>query len=148
MPVPQEPSNTQLLDSIFSGVRTENVPYIWNAIEKIIEPACQRTRGRLETHHILQNLLEKTMQLWISIGYDKKIEAAAVTEIVIYPGKRTCRIVLVAGKNFPRWAGSIVTIEKWAKKNRCSAVEMIARKGWTRILPGYDKTHIYLEREI
>jgi len=95
------------------------------------------------------------MQLWII--WDKgqqttlqRYYGVVVTEIIDRKLKRSCNIFIVTGRHRQRWQHFIKIIEDFAEKNNCNNIELIARKGWEKIMDkfNYKKTHVVLEKEI
>ena len=74
-------------------------------------------------------------------------DSAIVTEIIEYPQRRTLRFWL-AGGNLKRLLDVEPKIRKWSILYQCEAVEIIGRKGWEKVLKGYEPTAIVLVKEI
>lgn len=74
-------------------------------------------------------------------------DSAIVTEIIEYPQRRTLRFWL-AGGNLKTLLDVEPKIRKWSILYRCEAVEIIGRKGWEKVLKGYEPTAIVLVKEI
>ncbi len=97
---------------------------------------------------ILYGLSNERMQLFISWN-DNKIESAVVTEIAQYPRAKILRYFLAGGTNLDNWLERIQEkIEKFAKQNECTHLEVAGRKGWVRKLKGYQMKAIILSKEI
>ena len=90
------------------------------------------------------------MQLWISWNNtDKLVEAAFVTEVCDYPQMRTMRWVLAGGNNLEEWLSPLTEkVENWAKRNKCQRLEIVGRKGWTKVLRDYNPQAVYFVKEI
>ena len=73
-------------------------------------------------------------------------DGAIVTEIIEYPQRRTLRFWL-AGGNLKTLLDVEPKIRKWSILYRCEAVEIIGRKGWEKVLKGYEPTAIVLVKE-
>lgn len=84
----------------------------------------------------------KIAQLWA--GRDSVI----VTELIGFPRKRVCRIWLAAGDMDELTGEMLPDVEDWAKAEGCATVEIIGRKGWTRVLKGYREPVAVLEKEL
>ena len=74
-------------------------------------------------------------------------DSAIVTEIIEYPQRRTLRFWL-AGGNLKTLLDVEPKIRKWSILYQCEAVEIIGRKGWEKVLKGYEPTAIVLVKEI
>lgn len=73
-------------------------------------------------------------------------DSAIVTEIIDYPQRRTLRFWL-AGGNLKTLLEVEPKIRKWSILYRCEAVEIIGRKGWEKVMKGYEPTAIVLVKE-
>ena len=85
--------------------------------------------------------------LWLAFNKDT-IEAAAVTEINKTEWRKLCVIVACGGSNMDNWLPLIAGIEKYAKTQDCTAMQIMGRKGWFRKLKDYRTTKIVLEKEL
>jgi hypothetical protein len=95
------------------------------------------------------------MQLWVIWDKSKpttieKYFGVVVTEIVERKLKKSCNIFIVTGRQRQQWQHLISVLEDFALKNNCTNMELIARKGWTRIMKQfqYNQTHVVLEKPI
>ena len=95
------------------------------------------------------------MQLWVVWDKDKpttleKYYGVVVTEIVKRKLIQSCNIFIVTGKHRQKWQHLISVLEDFAIENNCTNMELIARKGWQRIMEQFDykQTHVVLEKPI
>jgi hypothetical protein len=130
------------------GVLSRHVPIVWPVIEGFIARALEYADGRYAANDILLRLLRRDMQLWLGVDRLETIRGVCVTEIVNYPRSRRCELFLAAGRDPRRWMGALDTIESWARDQGCDAIECKGRPGWERILPGYEKNHVSLKKEL
>jgi len=93
--------------------------------------------------------------LWVLWDNSKKatIEkyyGVVVTEIIERKLKKSCNIFIVTGRHRQKWQHLIKIIEDFASKHECTNIELIARKGWKKIMEQFDykETHIVLEKTI
>ena len=131
------------------GIPAHLVDEVWDEVRPWIAAACKTSRGKFDENDIRIGCLEREDQLWI--WRTETAFAVGITRIVNYPKKSVCSLRIVTGRNMKEWyLPCLETIEKWAKANGCHAMEFQARPGWERMIRplGYDKTHLYLEREI
>jgi hypothetical protein len=131
---------------MFTGIPYTSVDEVWKDVLPWIESACKSARGKFEPDDYRLALIARDMQLWT---YRDKhgVAAVCVTEIVKYPRKKYCRIVIGTGRNRKAWQDYRKTIEEWAVSQGCDGMESFARKGWARIFTDYQTTHIVLERQ-
>ena len=97
---------------------------------------------------IYKGLIEDRMQLFISWN-DERVESAVVTEIAQYPQSKVLRYFLAGGVNLENWLERIQkVIEKFARKENCTHIEVAGRKGWVRKLKGFRVKAYLLNKEI
>lgn len=126
------------------GILSADVELVWDGVKDFIQDACDRMNGRHSPDTIKQLIKQQNAQLWLI--HSNKIEATIVTEIIIYPLKKYCRIILIGGREVQDWAHLVVFLERWAKSKGCDGIEAIARKGWLKIDENYKQSHIFIER--
>ena len=138
-------SHTLLLDNVVTRVPSEDLEFIWSQVAPLIEKALDETYNIKD---ILYGLANDRMQLFISWN-DNRVESAVVTEIAQYPQAKILRYFLAGGRNLENWLERIQEkIEKFAKQNKCTYLEVAGRKGWVRKLKGYKMKAIILSKEI
>jgi hypothetical protein len=76
------------------------------------------------------------MQLWI-LARDGAIVGALVTEILRWPRRTVCRLVLAGAEDGLRdeWLAWRGALEAWARAEGCTAMEIYGRPGWARLVP-------------
>lgn len=97
----------------------------------MLSRAVEQNQGEFTLVDTAQNILSNAWQLWTVIE-DGRPVAATVTELVAYPAKNVCRVILLGGKNFDEWKHLIATIEDFALVNGCTALEAIVRPGMAK----------------
>lgn len=90
---------------LFSGVTTDQLQYVWPAVQPLVKKFLDTDPGLFEPQDILAALFNKDMQLWVTLDKENnnKIIGAIVTEIVDYPRMRVLRIFGLGGKDFSDW---------------------------------------------
>lgn len=106
------------------------------------------TDGKLTYESLIEQLAKSEMQMWLVVG--EKVVATIVTEVLTYPKKKYCHVLIVSGGgNAKDWHRPIIEqIETWAKNEGCDAVEMYGRKGWLRLLPDYKVKQYRMTKEL
>jgi len=133
------------LDNVVTRVPSEDVEFIWSQVDPLLEKALDET---YTIEDIYKGLLNNRMQLFISWN-DNKVESAVVTEIAKYPQSKTLRYFLAGGTNLENWLEKIQqVIEKFAKQENCTHLEVAGRKGWVRKLKGFRVKAYLLNKEI
>lgn len=121
----------------------------WPLVENWIANACRSSRGRFEAEDVFADLYAKRKQLWVA-ARDGVIEACMVTEIANYPRARVCVINICVGHDRAHWKRLLPEVEEWARMQRCTKIESVARKGWARALEkdDWEMSHIFIEKEL
>ncbi len=137
--------HTVSLDNVVTRVPSEDVEFIWSQVAPLLKKALDETYS---IQDILYGLANDRMQLFISWN-NNKVESAVVTEIAQYPQSKVLRYFLAGGKNLENWLERIQkVIEKFAKKENCTHLEVAGRKGWVRKLKGFRVKAYLLNKEI
>lgn len=147
MPVAQPQTKTSsisLSDSVVTPVPKEDIFLIWQQVAPLLKPALDNTYDIMD---IEKGLQESRFQLFIS--WNNKVESAVVTEIAVYPRAKVLRYFLAGGTNLDNWLEKIQqVIEKFAKNNNCTQVEVAGRKGWVKKLKGYKEKAVLLSKDL
>jgi hypothetical protein len=106
------------------------------------------TRMKLsEFTPVERDVLAGMALLWIGVT-DRKLIAAAVTQLNLIDGEKYCTIVAYGGEGFDDWGQAIERLEDFGRAEGCKAMRLFGRKGWARALPDY-KTHaLVLQKEL
>lgn len=108
-------------------------------------PILARAIARQDTHaaeDIKAELDAGRAQLWCGTA------SALVTEIVVHPRRRVCRIWLAAGDMTELVHEMLPDVEAWAAAQDCDAMELVGRHGWARVLESYHQPHTVLVKEL
>ena len=137
--------HTVSLANVVTRVPSEDVEFIWSQIKPLLEKALDET---YTISDIYKGLLDDRMQLFISWN-DDRVESAVVTEIAQYPQSKVLRYFLAGGTNLDNWLERIQKIiEKFAKQENCTHLEVAGRKGWVKKLKGFRVKAYLLNKEI
>ncbi len=129
---------------VISGVPSEGVERLWPAVEPILARVVG-PEGRFSTADVLAAIKSRRMQLWIG---GRPLSSAAVTEILIYPRRKTCRVIFAAG-DARLIAGGLPLLERWARGMGCDGLEIVTeRDGWARLLPGFERKFTIMRKEL
>jgi hypothetical protein len=132
------------LGRVITQVPVEDLEFIWSQVRPQIEKALD---GSYSSYDILEYIKQNRMQLWIS--WNDGIEASFVTEVCDYPQLRVLRWVLAGGSNMESWLDLVTSkVEDWAKRNNCQRLEIVGRKGWTKVLRDYKPQAVYFVKEL
>jgi len=102
--------------------------------------------GHLTPDDLREELKQAKKQLW-GIQIDGRVIGIAVTRI----GRQTCEVFAAAGtQTAPGQIQALYTeIERWALSQGCIRMRIVGRRGWQRMLKGYEPTRdVILEKEL
>jgi hypothetical protein len=115
-----------------------------------VKPLLARALAHGGTHgfrDLQKDLGAGQAQLWLAWDGNGP-QAAAVTTITNYPLYTECLIWLCAGDGRDGWLHGLEGIEAWAKGRGCATVAIQGRAGWKRVLDGYSKKAVLLEKRL
>lgn len=110
----------------------------WGRCAKYIEPALS---GAYSLGDVLNEITEGRARFW------PMARSAVVTRIHDYPRSRTLRIWL-AGGDMDELVGFLDAADNYARSEKCERIELEGRKGWAKVLTGYEVTNVVLTREV
>lgn len=125
------------------GIPAQAIERMWGFAEPYIKRALDHSAGELAPADLKAACLARDVQLWL-VSCGDRIVGAVTTEIVMYPQKKHCRVITIAGSNFPEWVGMVdAVLGAWSQSLGCTALEAHVRKGFvTKLAPlGYKHLH-------
>ena len=137
------------------NIPSSNLDDVWSLVKKDISEALSYSGNHTDAQFVYETLKQNKMQLWVI--WDKNKEATidkyygvVVTEIVKRKLIQSCNIFIVTGRHRQKWQHLISVLEDFAIENNCTNMELIARKGWQKIMEQFDykQTHVVLEKQI
>ena len=136
-------------------IPTSNIDDVWNLVKKDIQEALSYSGNHTDSDFVLETLKQQKFQLWIVWDKEKKTTkdkyyGVVITEVVKRKLRKSCNIFVVTGKHRQKWQHLISVLEDFALEQECNNMELIARKGWERIMEQFNnkKTHVVLEKSI
>tara|TARA_Y100001973_G_C5197290_1_gene335137 strand:- start:1614 stop:2057 length:444 start_codon:yes stop_codon:yes gene_type:complete len=137
------------------NIPSSNLDDVWSLVKKDIQEALSYSGNHTDAEFVYDTLKENKMQLWVVWDNSKtktvdKYYGVVVTEIVKRKLIQSCNIFIVTGRHRQKWQHLISVLEDFATDNNCTNMELIARKGWQRIMEQFDykQTHVVLEKQI
>ena len=137
------------------NIPSSNLDDVWSLVKKDISEALSYSGNHTDAQFVYESIKENKMQLWVVWDKDKpttleKYYGVVVTEIVKRKLIKSCNIFIVTGRQRQKWQHLISVLEDFALENNCTNMELIARKGWKRIMEQfeYKQTHVVLEKQI
>jgi len=131
-------------------VDPKRVHEVWPHVAPLLRKATAKT-GLSAFSDIERDILAGRALLWLAVsgeGGRAAINAVASTSLQQTDQGKVCVITACAGTNRSRWLPLISRIEAYAKEEGCRSVRIFGRKGWLRVLEGYDTKHVILDKEL
>ncbi|AWM04824.2 hypothetical protein [Bradyrhizobium amphicarpaeae] len=119
---------------------------VWPLVAPLIERAIVTT-GLSAFAAIEQDILVGASLLWVAWN-GAVIEAAAATSLQQTDAGKVCVITACAGTGMTRWLPLIGGIESYAQAEGCRYVRIFGRRGWARVLEGYEETHAIIDKRL
>lgn len=127
-------------------VDPDRVDAIWPHAAPLLQSACRRT-GLNAFADLEADILARRSLLWIAWN-GAAIEAAAATVLIRSETDKVCIITACGGHGIKRWLLLIGGIEAYAKNEGCARIRIYGRKGWQRVLEGFDQRHVIMDKEL
>lgn len=115
------------------------VPYI----ESFVESA----KGRYDLEDVFTIIKNGYWNLW-AVYEGSELKAVLITQPVHYPKVKELQIIMCVGESYKDWYSLISRLEEYAKLDGCNKMTAITRPGWEKVMLGYKKSHVYLERDL
>ncbi|WP_349643342.1 hypothetical protein [Bradyrhizobium japonicum] len=117
---------------------------IWPLTAPLLKQAIVKT-GLSAFATIERDILDGTALLWVAWN-GSVIEAAASTSLQQTDAGKVCIITACAGTGVRRWLPLIGGIEAYAQAEGCRCVRIVGRKGWARVLEGYEQSYAIIDK--
>jgi hypothetical protein len=127
-------------------VDPKQIGAIWRYVSPLLKAACQRT-GLNAFSDIEADILAGRSLLWVAWN-GRAIESAAATILINSESGKVCIITVCSGSDMRRWLPLIKQIEDYARHEGCARIRIFGRKGWLRVLDGYEQKHIIMDKEL
>lgn len=128
---------------IITDVNAKDIDVLWEKVKYNLALALERSLGEYVLEDIRLALIEENMKLWIAYDEDGILLASAVCEIVKYPQKKVCYIVLAGGGFFDIWVEASMCIEDWARANGADAISAFTRRGVAKKMKDFEYREVY-----
>jgi hypothetical protein len=134
-----------------SILHPQEVVPMWSQVRGFLEPAVNLSNGRWTMEYVIAGLATGRQNLWVAADEEKKIIAAATTEVADYPMKRMLTMHFIGGENFDSWYTLMLEgMSKFAKDAGCDGIECVARQGFWKWFKedGFSKSSVFYERPV
>jgi hypothetical protein len=127
-------------------VDPRHVHDIWPHAALLLKRAIAKT-GLASFSAIERDVLVGSSLLWIAWN-GSAVEAAASTSLQQTEAGKVCIITACAGTGMRRWQSLIGGIEAYAEAEGCRCVRIFGRRGWARVLDGYEQTYAIIDKPL
>jgi hypothetical protein len=127
-------------------VDPKRVQEIWQHVAILLKKACSRTQLNA-FEDIEADILSGRSLLWLAWN-GRSVQSAAATVLINSETGKVCIITVCGGSKMRRWLTLIDQIEAYAKRECCTRVRILGRKGWLRVLDGYRQRHVIIEKQL
>jgi hypothetical protein len=131
-------------------IQPDDLDVVWDEVVPLIEAALKYSEGEVIPEDLVKPIKIGKMQLWVAM-FKGSVIAAMITEIVMYPRKRTLRVITIAGKDghgMSKWYGFLPMVEGFALSNNCSSLEAWTRKGMARKLTDWEHKYMVITKDL
>lgn len=127
-------------------VDPKRVSEIWPHVSSLLKEACRRTRLNAFSD-IEADILAGRSLLWVAWN-GRAIVSAAATVLINSESGKVCIITVCGGSDMKRWLPLIGQIESYARCEGCARVRIYGRKGWLRVLDGYEQNYVVMDKKL
>ncbi|MET0063209.1 MAG: hypothetical protein ABW176_13035 [Candidatus Thiodiazotropha endolucinida] len=137
-------------DYSVTGVQTGYLDGAYLHIKDVISKVREKGPGCPSFEKVFKSLKEETMQLMLVLE-GTAIKATAITEFENDGEDRILRVVTLQGDGMEDWLNLFISnIEQYAKRENCSHIELVGRKGWQKIFKqnGFQTEAVIIRRSV
>lgn len=127
-------------------VDPEKAREIWPYVLLGVSQAFHRGNGG-SLSLVEQDVYSGHALIWLALS-GQEIRACCITQLVVTDQGKKCQIVAAFGSGVNDWLTHLITIEKYARDEGCSVIELTGRKGWARLLRDYRQAAVVLEKKL
>lgn len=125
----------------------ETLPIIWPHALPHIQRFSEGTL-LIDPDELYKEILENQKQLWL-FENEGEVVLAVITEVWKAALGNICTIKIAAGTCGHEVLRNMCDeIENWARNSGCVGIEICGRKGWSRVLDGFQQTGVILEKDL
>ena len=130
-------------------VASATVGYIWPLVEKYVKSGFEWGRGDETYEDVVAQINAGDAQLWV-LHHNAEVRGAGVTRVVtMRTGRKICACIAYGGADLADCKYILKDVERFAKRNGCTAVRITGRRGWAVLKEcGYKEPFMCLEKEL
>jgi hypothetical protein len=123
---------------------------IWPHVAPLLRRAIAKT-GLSAFADIEREMLDGKALLWIATSGESghlSIDAVASTILQQTDAGKVCVITACSGTRMACWLPLIANLEAYARDEGCRSIHIFGRLGWQRVLDGYRRTNVVLDKPL
>lgn len=120
----------------------------WPSVSGFLDKATERY-GDWTPEQVRIELFAGRMLLWVAAN-DEEVLGGIVTSLnEDRRGRLVCHLVICGGTRMRDWfCTAALTIEQFARDEKCSFIRLEGRRGWQWMLPDFYQPYIALEKRL
>ncbi|WP_311972286.1 hypothetical protein [Bradyrhizobium campsiandrae] len=119
---------------------------IWPLVAPLIREAISKA-GLSAFATVERDVLDGFSLLWVAWN-GQAADAAAMTSLQQTDAGKVCVITACASSDMTLWLPLIRDIEAYAQAEGCHCMRIFGRKGWARVLDGYEQTYAIIDKPL
>jgi hypothetical protein len=136
-------------DCVLMCVDPARVREMWPHVEWLIENALWTGTGDESMDDIRDDVFAARALLWVVWSESKAaVLAAGTTKLIETAQGKVCILSTCAGRDIKQWQSFIADIEEYARREGCAFSRLYGRPGWERILRGYAKPWVTIQKAL
>ncbi len=124
------------------------LPQMWEDRRPLLEEAGEWSAGESTPQTVVHGVLGGSYQLVAFMRGHVPESVLVITMSEFGTGKRILEVLLASGSGLKNWMQHEEKMIEYAKHHGCASIRMIGREGLQRMLKGWERTAVVLEREV
>jgi hypothetical protein len=133
------------------AIPPSNIPNMWAEASKVLKPAIDRLKARMDAVDIYTELCMGEQSLWVMFVPDTMdVKAYATVKVYDEPKARVLSIFALAGTDMDVWTDEAMqVIHNYAKDMGCTLMTVQGRRGW-KVLEkyGFEEEAVVFKKEL
>lgn len=137
-----------MADHVLERIEKDRVEKHWDLWQHWLRHVPRN--GLYDESHVLEWLRSGARTLWAvwDVSDGMELVACLTTAVEEYPLRRVGRICELAGRDMTRWLDLLPQLEDAFRAVGCEVVDVYGRKGWARVLNGYELHASVIRKEL
>lgn len=119
----------------------------WHLIEPFLIRVRQKWNPGWEVADVKSALLKKEAQCWF-VADGEKVSGVWITRLGRCGDTPTGLVWIACGEPLATGLELFEHTEQWFREKGCKFVEIVGRRGWSKVLPGYTERGVVLVKEL